>query len=159
MVTAGDDAGGDGSMKPTPSVLVLDDDRDHAMLVADIVRDARYEVTSLSDPQKALGALERRSFDVFITDLCMPGMDGIELIERVKVHDPRIAIIAMTGFGSLQTGMRALRAGATDYLAKPFEPKELRIRIEQVLESRAKNDVIDRLRQQANDFLKRSRDG
>jgi two-component system response regulator HydG len=144
-------------MTPTPSVLVIDDDPDHATLVADIVRDAGYVVTSLSDPLKADAALQKGSFDVLITDLRMPGIDGMELIERVKERDPRIAIIAMTAFGSLQTGMRALRAGAMDYLAKPFEPKELRIRIERALESRARGLVIERLRREGDELLRRSR--
>jgi DNA-binding NtrC family response regulator len=144
-------------MTPTPSVLVLDDDHDHATLVADIVRDAGYAVTSLSDPLKADAALQKGSYDVLITDLRMPGLDGVELIERVKGRDPGIAIIAMTAFGSLQTGMRALRAGAMDYLAKPFEPKELRIRIERALESRARGMVIERLRREGDELLRRSR--
>lgn len=144
-------------MTPTPSVLVLDDDFDHATLVADIVRDAGYSVTSLIDPLKADAALQKGAFDVLITDLRMPGLDGVELIERVKGRDPEIAIIAMTAFGSLQTGMRALRAGAMDYLAKPFEPKELRIRIERALESRARGMVIERLRREGDELLRRSR--
>lgn len=144
-------------MTPTPSVLVLDDDLDHAALVADIARDAGYAVTSFSDPLKADAALQKGAFDVLITDLRMPGLDGVELIERVKGRDPRIAIIAMTAFGSLQTGMRALRAGAMDYLAKPFEPKELRIRIERALESRARGMVIERLRREGDELLRRSR--
>ena len=144
-------------MTPTPSVLVLDDDHDHATLVADIVRDAGYTVTSLSDPLKADAALQKGAYDVLITDLRMPGLDGVELIERVKGRDPGIAIIAMTAFGSLQTGMRALRAGAMDYLAKPFEPKELRIRIERALESRARGMVIERLRREGDELLRRSR--
>lgn len=144
-------------MTPTPRILVLDDDADHANLVADIVRDAGYVVTSLNDPQKVGAALEKQAFDVLITDLIMPGFYGIEIVEQIKERDPMIAIIVMTAFGSLQTGLRALRAGATDYLAKPFEPKELRIRIEHALESRARSLVIERLRQEGEDLLRRSR--
>lgn len=146
-------------MTHTPSVLVLDDDADHATLVADIVRDAGYVVTSLHDPLRAAAMLEKGSFDVLITDLNMPGMDGMELITQVKARDSQIAIIVMTAFGSLQTGLRALRAGAMDYLAKPFEPKELRIRIERALEGRARSLVLERLRREGDELLRRSRGG
>jgi two-component system, OmpR family, response regulator len=146
-------------MTPTPSVLVLDDDPDHATLVADIARDAGYAVTSLCDPLKVTAALDKASFDVFITDLNMPGADGFEVIAQVKERDPQIAIVVMTAFGSLQTGLRALRAGAMDYLTKPFEPKELRIRIERALEGRARGLVLDRLRREGDELLRRSRGG
>ena len=146
-------------MTPTPSVMVLDDDPDHATLVADIVRDAGYQVTSFNDPLKAAPALEKGTYDVLVTDLNMPGADGIELIERIKEHDPKLVIIVMTAFGSLQTGLRALRAGAMDYLTKPFEPKELRIRIERALESRARSQTLERVRREGDELLRRSRGG
>jgi two-component system response regulator HydG len=97
---------------PRGHVLVVDDDEDLGQFIADIARDDGFEATSISNPLDALGRLEAGAFDLVVTDVRMPGMDGVELIGRIKAFDPRIAVIAITAFGSLETAVRAMRAGA-----------------------------------------------
>jgi DNA-binding NtrC family response regulator len=131
---------------PRGHVLVVDDDEDLGQFIADIARDDGFEATSISNPLDALGRLEAGAFDLVVTDVRMPGMDGVELIGRIKAFDPRIAVIAITAFGSLETAVRAMRAGAYDYLPKPFQAQDLVLRMERAIERRALALEVTRLR-------------
>jgi DNA-binding NtrC family response regulator len=133
-------------MTERAKVLVVDDDVELGKLVVDIVRANGYAATSISSPTHAMPLIEQQPFDLVITDVRMPGLDGIELIERIKAYDPRISIVAVTAFGSLDTAVRAVRAGAYDYLPKPFEPEDLAMRVERALERRAMKVELTRLR-------------
>ncbi|MFS8068177.1 MAG: sigma-54-dependent transcriptional regulator, partial [Byssovorax sp.] len=133
-------------MSARARVLVVDDELEMGKLVADIARDHGHEPTALTSPALALPLLEEQSFDLVITDVRMPEIDGVELIERIKQFDPRIAIIAMTAFGSIDTAVRAVRAGAFDYVTKPFQPSDLALRIERALERRAMTIELSQLR-------------
>ena len=124
-------------------VLVVDDDHDNATFVADIATDAGLSATTAESGDAALKVLERGGFDLLVTDIRMSGMDGIQLIERVRGRDDRIAIIAITAFGSLQTGLRALKAGASDYLPKPFDPNEHEAVSQAVSEDAAPGTVLE----------------
>jgi DNA-binding NtrC family response regulator len=128
------------------NVLIIDDDVEMGKLVADIARDHGHEATSISDPAQVIPRIEQGAFDLVITDVRMPQMDGVELVERIKAFDPRIVIIAMTAFGSIDTAVRAVRAGAYDYLPKPFQPKDMALRMERALERRAMTLELSRLR-------------
>jgi DNA-binding NtrC family response regulator len=128
------------------NVLIIDDDVEMGKLVADIARDHGHEATSISDPAQVIPMIEQGAFDLVITDVRMPQMDGVELVERIKAFDPRIGIIAMTAFGSIDTAVRAVRAGAYDYLPKPFQPKDMGLRMERALERRAMTLELSRLR-------------
>ena len=120
-------------MTERSTVLVVDDDVELGKLVVDVVRSRGHAATSISSPTVALPLIEQQPFDLVITDVRMPGLDGVELIERIKAYDPRISIIAITAFGSLETAIRAMRAGAYDYLPKTFEPEDLSLRVERAL--------------------------
>ncbi len=128
------------------TVLIVDDDIDLGQFIADIARDDGFEAESISSPLEAIGRLEERAFDLVVTDVRMPGMDGVELIGRIKAFDPRIAVIAITAFGSLETAVRAMRAGAYDYLPKPFQAQDLVLRMERALERRVLTLELSRLR-------------
>jgi DNA-binding NtrC family response regulator len=127
-------------------ILIVDDELEMGKLVEDIARDHGHAPTSITAPALALPLLEEEFFDLVVTDVRMPEMDGIELIGRIKRFDPRIAIIAMTAFGSIDTAVRAVRAGAADYLPKPFQPADMALRMERALEQRAMTLELSRLR-------------
>jgi DNA-binding NtrC family response regulator len=133
-------------MTSPANVLVVDDDADMGKVVADIARDHGYSTLITTAPVLALPMVEEHSIDLVITDVRMPELDGVELIERLKAFDPRLMIIAMTAFGSLDTAVRAIRAGAFDYVTKPFQPKDMAIRMERALASRAMTLELMRLR-------------
>jgi DNA-binding NtrC family response regulator len=133
------------------SILVIDDELEMAQLVADIARGAGHAAMSITAPALAMPIVEQRSIDLVITDVRMPGIDGIELIEQIKHHDPRIAIIAITAFGSIDTAVRAVRAGALDYLPKPFEPAALALAIENAVAWRSMTMELTRLRSEVSE--------
>ncbi|WP_437712319.1 response regulator [Sorangium sp. So ce448] len=141
----------------SPSVLVVEDDDDLGRFVVDIAKDHGYQATHVADAMSGLGLLPSGDFDLLITDIRMPGMDGIELIARAKEQDPSLAIIAITAFGSVETGMRALRVGASDYLSKPFRSDELSSRMRRALERRARDIEHARLQRQVAEVLRRGK--
>ncbi|MDC0684119.1 MULTISPECIES: response regulator [Sorangium] len=141
----------------SPSVLVVEDDDDLGRFVVDIAKDHGYQATHVADAMSGLGLLPSGDFDLLITDIRMPGMDGIELIARAKKQDPSLAIIAITAFGSVETGMRALRVGASDYLSKPFRSDELSSRMRRALERRARDIEHARLQRQVAEVLRRGK--
>ncbi|WP_441290732.1 response regulator [Sorangium sp. KYC3313] len=141
----------------SPSVLVVEDDDDLGRFVVDIAKDHGYQATHVADAMSGLGLLPSGGFDLLITDIRMPGMDGIELIARAKERDPSLAIIAITAFGSVETGMRALRVGASDYLSKPFRSDELSSRMRRALERRARDIEHARLQRQVAEVLRRGK--
>jgi DNA-binding NtrC family response regulator len=109
---------------PTPPrtgrLLVVDDEVELMRALTDTLRDEGFEVTGLSDPAAALETLRAGEFDLLLSDLMMPGMDGIELLRKALEVDPTVVGVIMTGQGSIPTAVEAMRAGAFDYLTKPF---------------------------------------
>jgi DNA-binding NtrC family response regulator len=131
-----------------PRILVVDDDAELARLAADVARRAGFDAMVANDARAATRLIESEPFDLVVTDVRMPEIGGIELVEWIKKHDPRIAVIAITAFGSVDSAVRAVRAGAFDYLQKPFEPKALALSIERALEARQVRLELSSLRSQ-----------
>jgi len=118
------------------SVLVVDDDKDPRELVVEFLDRSGYDVSQADGPVAALSALSKRSFDLVITDLKMPGMDGITLLKEVKDRDPDTVVVVMTGYGTIESAVKAMRAGAFDYVTKPFNLDEVGIAIQRAMEFR-----------------------
>jgi len=108
-----------------PLVLVVDDKRNMVRLMAKVLRgDAR--VSTAGSGSDALRIVESEPVEVVLSDLQMPGMDGLELLKRCKERRPGIEFVLMTAYATVPTAVEALRLGAYDYLTKPFEPEEAR---------------------------------
>ena len=138
---------------PTPTnpshkvrTLVVDDDVDLASFVLDLLRRAGHDATAVHDARAAMAAIEASSPDLLVTDVCMEGTDGIELVEWTRRFDPRITSIVITAFGSIETAVRAIRMGAYDFVTKPFEPQTFRLAVERAVEHRRLTDEVSRLR-------------
>ncbi|MCC6552557.1 MAG: sigma-54-dependent Fis family transcriptional regulator [Polyangiaceae bacterium] len=127
-------------------VLIVDDDEAMcAWLEADLkARD--IETVSRTDPAAALELLFREDFDVVLTDLNMRGMDGIALCRRVAEGRPDVPVLVITGFGSIETAVLAIRAGAYDYITKPVEIEALALALERAIAHHALKDEVRRLR-------------
>ncbi|MBI4687537.1 MAG: sigma-54-dependent Fis family transcriptional regulator [Nitrospirae bacterium] len=95
-----------------------------------------YDVTGTASGQDAFEKLKDGSFDVLITDIKMPGINGIELLEKAKEAAPDLAVIIITGFGSVSSAVEAMRKGAYDYITKPFELDEIVIKVKQLCEQK-----------------------
>jgi signal transduction histidine kinase len=118
----------------TIKVLVVDDEPGIAALCKRILSRAGYDVTSLTDPRVAIEHLQVHRVDLLVVDIRMPEVDGFDVISRAQMVQPDIAVLVMTGFGTVETAIRALRQGVDGLLLKPFEKSdELLSSVRQVL--------------------------
>jgi len=106
-------------------ILVVDDEVELKTALVDSLRAQSYEVSGFTSGEEALVALRAADFDLLISDLMMPGMDGIELIKAALEIDPYLVAIIMTGQGTIQTAVEAMQAGTVDYVLKPFRLQTL----------------------------------
>jgi two-component system NtrC family sensor kinase len=106
---------------PATHVLVVDDEPGIALLCERLLKRAGYEVTSFTDPAKAMKYLGKEKIDSLLVDIRMPQISGFDLIAYTKEHQPDAAILVMTGFGTVETAVQALRQGVDGLLLKPFE--------------------------------------
>lgn len=106
-------------------ILIAEDDATQREIIEDILSQDGYEVNAVESAPAALEAVEADSYNILLTDLRMPGMDGLELLRRVKGVQPDVEVIVMTAYATVSTAVTAMKEGATDYLAKPFDKDEL----------------------------------
>ncbi len=112
-------------MEKKISILIVDDEESvRESLYSWFIEDG-YKVECAENAKKALAILESGNFDIILTDLKMPGMDGLELLQRIKALNKDSIIIVMTAFASVDTAVKALKDGAFDYVTKPFDPDDL----------------------------------
>ncbi|WKZ31797.1 MAG: response regulator [Thermodesulfobacteriota bacterium] len=115
-------------------ILIADDDLDLRELLIEAVRNWGYEVSLARDGEEALKKLRMDHFHMVITDLMMPGMDGLQLLQRIRELDGDILVIIITGYATIETAVKAIETGAYDYIAKPFRLDELMIVIKNACE-------------------------
>jgi DNA-binding NtrC family response regulator len=128
-------------------LLVVDDEAHARTALAAVLRDEGYAVETAADGFKALSKLEECSPDLLLTDLKMPGLDGLELMQRGKARDPELAVVMMTAFGAVDSAVAAMRAGAADCLAKPVNVEQLMLVVARELERRRLRAEAGLLRQ------------
>ena len=119
-------------MKPT--ILIVEDDPVQRGIIVDILESAGYEVRPCESGRKALEALQDDAHDLMLTDLRMPEMDGLELLKAAKAQQPDLDVVVMTAYATVQTAVTAMKEGASDYLAKPFDKEELLVVVEKAAE-------------------------
>jgi DNA-binding NtrC family response regulator len=133
------------------TILVIDDEAAARTALADLLRAEGYAVETAGDGFKGLGRLEDLNPDVVLTDLNMPGMDGVELLRKVKETRSELPVVIMTAYGGVETAVSAMREGATDYLTKPLNTDELLIVLARTIESaklrREANELRGRLKE------------
>ena len=113
-------------------VLLVEDDRVARVPLRDDIAEAGYDVDEAGSAEEALELLGKKGYDVVVTDLRMPGMDGIELLERIKAESPDTEVIVITAYGTVRTAVRAMKLGAYEYLTKPFDNEELLLLLERI---------------------------
>ena len=128
------------------TALVVDDDSALRTVVAQDLEDLELEVLTASQPLEALELLRSREVDLVLTDVRMPGQSGTWLCQELTSQHPHIPVIVMTGFGSMEVAVEALRAGAYDFLSKPFKAAELEAAIHRALEVVEMRRELRRLR-------------
>lgn len=108
-------------MYPKFRVLVVDDEEDVVVALEEFLCLEGYEVYSTTSPIKALEMIKKQKYHIVVADIVMPELDGIEFLLRVKEYDALTQVIMMTGYSTMDTTMRCLEAGASDYILKPFK--------------------------------------
>ena len=132
-------------------VLVVDDDPAMGEMVVSRLARRGFDATACPSAEDALARLEAADVDVVVADVRMPGMSGLELCTRIAELRPDVPVLVITAFGSLETAVAAIRAGAHDYLHKPFDIDELALRIEQAARHHALRQEVVRLRRTVSD--------
>jgi len=127
-------------------ILLVEDERTLAIPLADSLRDAGQDVTMLHDGAAALAWLSEGRCDLVITDVRLPGADGIQILERARHQDPPADVIVMTGYASVEQAVGAMRGGAFGYLQKPFPSEALLGQVQRVEEVRGMRAELERLR-------------
>ncbi len=117
-------------------ILIVDDEPDMAENCRRILAAAAYQCFTTSDAQEALRLLGSEHPDLLLTDLWMPEMDGMEMLRRARAIDPRMPVVLLTAHASLESAVAAVKAGAFDYLAKPFSIDQLKLAVERALSRR-----------------------
>jgi two-component system response regulator PilR (NtrC family) len=134
-------------------IMVIDDEESMCKFMQIMLKKEGYEVTTSQSSQEALNILKTRNYDLVIADLMMPGLNGLELLSRVKSLDPEASFIVMTAYASVDTAIEALKNGAYDYLTKPFKVDEIKIAIKKALEQkRMKRENISLKKQLKKEF-------
>src|SRR5665647_1725480 len=121
-------------MKTQPIILIVDDEPAILELVKDILSPAEYLVNTATNGKEALAAIQAHPYDLVLTDMIMPQMGGMELVQYLRLHHPETLVIVFTGFASYQDAVDAVKLGAFDYLPKPLQPEILRHAIEWALD-------------------------
>ena len=127
-------------------ILVVDDDRAMCQLLIDLLREDGYEADVAYDGESALEKCRTTRFDLAITDLMMPKMRGIELVQRLREIDASALVLLITAFGTIENAVEAMRAGAFHYVTKPFHNDEILIQVKRALEQKTLQEELKRLR-------------
>ena len=127
------------------TILVVDDERSIRESLRLVLTDD-YDVHTAERGRDALGRLDSLQPDLVLLDIMMPGLDGLAVLERIKADHPDIVVVMVTAITTAKTIVEAMRHGADDYVAKPFEIAEIKLVIERALERRALPDEVHRLR-------------
>jgi two-component system phosphate regulon sensor histidine kinase PhoR len=127
-------------------ILIADDMQDVLDLCTRILSREGYEVTGVRNGREAISLAEQQPFDLFLTDLMMPGIKGVDTAQGVRRILPNCVIVVMTGFGTMDTAIEALRLGFSEFIVKPFKPDELRLAVNRALEKDRLRRENERLR-------------
>jgi two-component system response regulator AtoC len=132
-------------------ILIVDDDTSMCEMLEVALRRHGFETASRNSAEEALRLIGDEDFDAVATDISMEGMSGLELCERVVANRPDIPVVVVTAYGSMESAIAALRAGAYDYITKPFEIEDLVHTVQRAVQHRSLREEVRRLRQAVAD--------
>jgi two-component system response regulator HydG len=127
-------------------ILIIDDDRSLCEVLESELRRREFDVKWFTDPHEALAVFEREDFGLAITDVNMAGMNGVDLCKQLVGRREDMPVIVITAYANMETAIAAIRAGAYDFLTKPFDMDELALTVERALRHRALREEVKRLR-------------
>ena len=121
-------------IKMSLKILIVDDDKKLLAVMKNILMEEGHEIAACSDGLEAINRCKDRKYDLIITDLMMPGANGLEVLKETRKIAPSTLVILVTGFASLETAIEAIREGAYDYITKPFKLEEIKILVKNAWE-------------------------
>lgn len=127
-------------------ILIVEDEAPMCELLTSFFSEKAYTLGTAPDGEHAVARLEEQDYALVITDIKLPGMSGLELLARIRVDWPEVAVIIMTAFSSISSAVEAMKLGAEDYIGKPFQLDELAITVEKALERRSLRREVNELR-------------
>jgi two-component system, NtrC family, response regulator len=107
------------------TILIVDDEKNYPLILSAVLQEEGFETLTANSGQEALAVLEHSDVDLVLTDMKMPKMDGIELLQRIKQNDPELPVIMMTAYGTVEKAVEAMQKGAYNYILKPFDNEQL----------------------------------
>lgn len=122
-------------------ILVVDDETGIVLLCQQLLALSHYEVTTATEPEQAIEYARQRRFDLLLTDIRLPVMDGFDLVKQIKTIQPQIAVVVMTGYNTVETAIKALRSGVDGIVIKPYE---LGSELLEIIQNAAENNRIRR---------------
>jgi len=122
---------------PAARIMLIDNEAGLCRMMEAVLRDQGYQVKAYTNPVQAVADFTAGSYDLVVTDIKMPEMDGLEVLQHLRRRDPEIPVIMITAFATVEMSIQALRRGAYDMLTKPFEPEELIYRVKNALQHHA----------------------
>lgn len=132
-------------MKQSPRILVVDDTQSFSFMIKGYLDDAGYQTTCVSAGSEALAELGQSGFDLVLSDMVMPEMDGVALLQKVRILYPRLPFVLITAHGSIESAVAAMKEGVNDYLLKPLNRTELLIVVQRLLEHSQLQVSYDRM--------------
>ncbi|WP_224981681.1 sigma-54-dependent transcriptional regulator [Geomonas agri] len=132
-------------MKPSARLLVVDDKKSYRFMIKGYLEDAGYQVECAASGGESLALLEQDGFDLVLSDMVMPEMDGMTLLRQVRSSHPLLPFVVITAHGSIDTAVAAMKEGANDYLLKPLIQEELLVVVERLLECARLRDNYGRI--------------
>jgi two-component system response regulator PilR (NtrC family) len=135
----------------SPKILVVDDELSMREFLVILLEREGYCVEQAEHAEKALVLLEGTHYDLIISDVNMPGLDGLALLERIKKHSPETAVLMITAFTTAEQAVEAMKLGAYDYIAKPFMVEEVKVLVQNALEKSSLQQENKRLREEVNE--------
>ena len=134
-----------------PTILIVDDEPDLVSTIRDFFGLMGFETAEAANGVEAIIQLQRASFDIVMTDLKMPEMDGMVLLDRLQEHWPGTAVIVMTGYGTIENAVEAMKRGASDYILKPIAFDQISLVVDKILERRKLLDENAYLREKVEE--------
>jgi DNA-binding NtrC family response regulator len=139
-------------------ILLVDDEKDILKALEFLLRADGYSVASASSAEEALGLLGKGGFDIMLTDLKMPGMGGMLLLEEARRVCPELSVVLMTAYGTVESAVEAMKKGAADYIMKPFINEDIRITVKRLIEQKKLRDENLALRRELAQHRGKSRE-
>src|SRR2546425_3600912 len=122
------------SIRKTPTILVVEDDVENRAAMVKVLEGAEYKVRETDNGQQALDIINEENIDIMVTDLRLPILDGVELLKRAKAIEQEIEVVMITGHGTVEIAVEAIKEGAYDFITKPVKKAQLLRAVEKAAE-------------------------